>query len=440
MNQRFINFIREKQLLNGDERSLLALSGGMDSMLMLEMFVQAGFPFGIVHCNFTLRGADADKDEAFVKKAAENLGVEFYSKTFDTKRIAAERGDSIQMAARDLRYEYFHEVAEEHGYHKIALAHHLDDEHETFFVNLLRGCGIAGLHGIAPLRGKLIRPLMFAYRREIADYVQEHKIAFREDASNSSLKYIRNRIRHEIMPLFSDINPSFSNSLTDTIRRLQDTETMAEQYLAQLKKELVQQDKEGIFIEKRQLAELHPGTSLLHGLLSEYGFNESDIRDIAGALEGTPGKQFFSASHRLLIDRKDLRLEELKNKPSPVEYLVYEGQQEIVEPLKISLQKLQAAAYSVPGKKEIAALDIDKLHFPLRIRKWKQGDAFMPLGMKNMKKLSDFFIDEKFSLFSKENTWLLCSGDDIVWIIGRRIDERYKIRPETKQILQLTLD
>lgn len=409
-------------------------------MFMLEMYRQAGFPFGIAHCNFTLRGAEADGDEAFVREAAERMGVEFYSKTFDTERIAGERGESIQMTARDLRYEYFYEVAEKQGFHKIALAHHLDDEHETFFVNLLRGCGIAGLHGIAPSRGTIIRPLMFAYRYEIADYVQKHQIAFRKDASNSSLKYIRNRIRHEIMPLLRNMNPSFGNSLTDTIRRLKDSESMAGKYIDLVRKEIVQKDEEGMLIEKDKLADLHPRASLLHGLLSDYGFNESDIRDIDQALDAGPGKQFFSASHRLLIDRKYLRLEGLKNKPSPVEYLVYDGQQEIVEPLKISLQKLQAAAYSVPINKEIAALDLDKLHFPLRIRKWKQGDAFMPLGMKNMKKLSDFFIDEKFSLFCKENTWLLCSGDDIVWIIGRRIDDRYKIGPQTKQILEFTLD
>ena len=432
----FNSFIAEKSLCAGSDRVLLAVSGGMDSMAMARLFSLARIGFAFVHCNFKLRGLEADADEAFVKKAAESYGVECYSRSFETKEIAEDSGDSIQMIARDLRYVFFREVADRHGFDLIATAHHLDDQTETFFINLMRGCGIAGLHGIPLRSGKIIRPMMFAYRKDIENFVAENGIDYREDASNQSLQYTRNRIRHEILPQFLEMNPSFAEEMSGNIERLSQVEVVFRQFISIKKTEVIQQEGDVISIDIERLKALEPLPVFMYEFIAEYGFKKEDVPNIIRALDGISGKVFLSPGHQLLIDRDKIFISPLTN-PTAEEILIQEHTSRVESPVILTIEKHTAAAYVIPADKQTASLDLEKLSFPMIIRRWQQGDTFIPLGMKNHKKLSDFFIDEKFSLLEKEKTWVLCSGGDIAWIVGHRIDDRYKITGSTKKVYQI---
>ncbi|MEN8226036.1 MAG: tRNA lysidine(34) synthetase TilS [Bacteroidota bacterium] len=435
---KFKSFVAEKQLFTANDKILLAVSGGMDSMAMAELFSKAGIDFALVHCNYQLRGEESDADEALVKETASRYKVNFYSQTFNTEKIADESGESIQMAARRLRYDFFNEIADKHNYHYVATAHHLDDQTETFFINLLRGCGIAGLHGIKVQQGKLIRPMMFAHRHEIEEYVKQNNIAYRDDASNQSLKYMRNRVRHQIIPLFREMNPSFEQEMGRNIQRLADAEEIYKQHIQLKINESIKADAEIITISIERLKELHPIQTYLFEFIAQYGFNQADIGRIVDALDGTSGKKFISASHQLIIDRKEIVISALADIPDmKEEFLIKQDDSVLSEPIAMSISVHKAVEYTIPPEKNTASLDYGKLHFPLKLRHWKEGDSFFPLGMKNKKKLSDFFIDEKFSILKKEKTWVLCSGQDIVWIVGERIDDRYKVAGETSMVYSL---
>jgi len=424
-------------LFSGPDRVLLAVSGGMDSMTMAELFSLSGFNFAMVHCNFKLRASEADADEVFVRQAAEKYGVECHVRSFNTSEISEDTGHSVQMIARDLRYTYFEEIAVQHGYDHIATAHHLDDQIETFFINLTRGCGIGGLHGIPVRKGKIIRPMLFAHRKDIETFVDDHKLTYREDFSNKSSKYLRNKIRNELMPLFLEINPSFAEEMGANINRLSETEDIFKQFVAQKRAEVSNQDGGVVSIDIDQLRELQPMPTFLYEFISEYGFKEADVSNIINALDGISGKKFLSPTHQLIIDRKMILISSLQNDKQDEDLFIAKEISIVDKPLKLIFEKHPAVEYSIPTDKNIASLDLDKLSFPLLLRKWKQGDAFIPLGMNNHKKLSDFFIDEKFSLFDKEETWVICSGDEIVWIVGHRIDDRYKITIDSRKILQI---
>lgn len=420
-----------------NDKLLLAVSGGMDSMAMAELFYQAGYEFAFAHCNFQLRGDDSNADEAFVKQAADQYGVKCFIRSFETGKIAEDSGDSIQMVARDLRYAFFDEIASDHGFDRIATAHHLDDQIETFFINLMRGCGIAGLHGIPFINGLVIRPMMMAYRNDIEAFVQEKNLQFREDLSNQSLKYQRNKIRHELMPIFLEMNPSFRQEMTKNIHRLKGTEEIYKQVIALAKKETIKIGDGEISMDIKVLKMFKPFADVLYGVISEYGFKQDDVDNITRALEGISGKKFLSRSHQLIIDREKILISPLLGDTNDDALFIMPDTELIEDPLRLIFEKEMADQYSIPSDRNIAALDLEKLTFPLQLRKWQQGDSFVPLGMKNRKKLSDFFIDEKFSIPEKNKTWVLCSGDDIVWIVGHRIDDRYKITESTHRVFQI---
>ena len=440
MFELFTAFIKKEKLFLPNEKILLAVSGGIDSMVMCHLFHQAGFNFDLAHCNYQLRGNESNKDEDFVETMALKYKVQLYSIRFDTAPFAETQDMSIQMAARELRYNWFEEIRNSYHYNFIATAHHQDDSIETFFINLIRGTGITGLHGILPKQGNIIRPLLFANKTNIIDFAEKSQLKFREDSSNASDKYLRNKIRHHIIPTLKEVNPSIENTLMNTIERLKDAETIVKTQVGKLRKEMVKQvgDTDTISIPELQI--LNPLSTYLFELLKPYQFNSSTSEEIKNALNGESGKVFYSKTHQVLKDRTLLIISKKKTDESTKQSQNQETKKKAkgLELVKLE-SKILPANMEIPQSPNLAALDYDKLTFPLTTRKWKEGDSFYPLGMKGKKKLSDFFIDNKLSLNQKENTWLLTSADNIVWVIGMRIDNRFKVTDKTKKIYLVEL-
>jgi tRNA(Ile)-lysidine synthase len=437
MLERFKHFVQSHSLCRPGDRVLLAVSGGIDSMVLLQLYFASGYKPGIAHCNFHLRGAESDGDEAFVTAAAQRLEAEYHQQDFDTERSALESGVSIQMAARNLRYRWFEEIREKNGYDFIATAHNQDDVIETFFINLSRGTGIRGLTGIPVKSGKIIRPLLFASRETIAAYAHEHHISYREDSSNASDKYLRNRIRHQLIPMLEEENPSFRNALMDTMQKLSETEKIYERELSQIKQRLMRKEDDRIRISIGDLSVYEARKSILFEILSPFDFSPQAMEDVIHSLDGPSGKQFLSATHRVVKDRKDLIITPLDQQEYRKYYLERTAGR-ITEPVDLEWMVIDHTdTFHIPRDPKIACLDLQKLHFPLILRPWLPGDYFQPLGMKGMKKISDYLIDTKTSLPDKEKTWLLVSGNEIAWVAGQRIDERFKVRPDTRQVLMI---
>lgn len=434
MLQSFQSYIQKENLFLSSDKILLTVSGGIDSMLMCELFHKAGFKFGIAHYNFQLRAEESDGDETFVATLAEKYNIPFHSTTFKTSAFAIKNKLSIQIAARQLRYLWFEEIREHFNYKYIATAHHQDDSIETFFINLIRGTGISGLHGILPKQGNIIRPLLFTTKNEIEGYSKQHKLKYREDSSNASDKYVRNKIRHHIIPVLKELNSSLESTINNNIQHLRDVELIYKNDIENKRSKIVKKEKNNVFISIEKLKKLKPLSTYLYEFLKPYNFNASTVDEIISAIDGVSGKQFLSASHRLVKDRKFLIIEKLK--VESLKLKVEENQNDAsTDDLRLKFSKFSKTSnFKLSTSNLTAALDFDKLEFPLEIRKWKKGDVFYPLGMKGKKKLSDFFIDKKLSVNQKENTWLLTSTGDIVWIIGQRIDERFRITDKTKKI------
>ncbi len=438
MLEQFQNFIKKEKLFNAEDKILLAVSGGMDSVLMCELFHKAGFKFAIAHCNFQLRGEESNQDETFVSDLSKKYNVPFFVTSFQTNDYAKKRGISIQMAARELRFNWFQELIESENYDYVATAHHLDDQIETFFVNLSRGTGIAGLHGILPKHGNIIHPLLFVFRKDIEEYISENKIDYREDSSNKSTKYKRNKLRHDILPLFEELNPNFSEIITKNINQLRESEIIFRKEINRFKRKAVHSKSGKTFVNIKILKNYNQTSTYLYEFLTQYNFSYTTVGDIVRSLDEISGKQFFSETHRLLKDRECLIIAPLSDNKFGDDYFIEKGKLEISEPINLSFHSIEYSDdYKIPKQSSIAALDSSKLEFPLVLRKWKQGDYFYPLGMNKKKKLSNFFIDEKFSIIDTENIWLVCSGEKIAWIVGHRIDNRFRINKNTKDIFQI---
>ena len=435
MIEQFKKYIKKKNLFSDNDKILLAVSGGIDSVVMTELFSLAGYNFAIAHCNFKLRGNDSDKDENFVKELATKYKVPFFLKVFNTRKYSDDNKISIQMAARELRYYWFTELLNSEDYRYTATAHHRDDSIETFFINLFRGTGISGLHGILPKQGDVIRPILFTGRDEIEAFQTENNIMFREDKSNLSDKYLRNKVRHKLFPIIKEIEPDIEKVMQKNISRFAETENVYFKEIDQKRKIAVRKENEKILISIDELKKLKPLRAYLYEFLLPYNFNFSDVENIINSLDGISSKQFYSPTHRLLKDRNSLIIIPLTNKKVQ-ENFINKYDKEILFPvsLKIRIEKSSEISFD----KNFAFLDYSKLEFPLILRKWKRGDVFVPFGMTGIKKLSDFFIDEKLSIIQKEQIWLLCSGKNIIWVIGYRIDNRYRITENTKQVYRLT--
>ncbi len=439
MIQPFRSYIESENLFQPTDHILLAVSGGIDSVVMVELFSRVKFNFSIAHCNFSLRGKESNEDEVFVKDLANHKEVKFFTKKFETKKYAADHSSSIQMAARDLRINWLEEILNQHNFTYYATAHHLDDQIETFFINLLRGTGISGLHGIKPKTGNLIHPMLFTYRKDIEEFAKQEKITFRVDSSNIKTDYTRNKIRHDLISVIKGINENYQDIFTSNIRRLKQNEEVYRQYINIVSDQLVSRDEENIKISIKDLIKYQPATTFLYEIIVPFGFNSSQSADIIESIGLTAGKQFYSKTHRLVIDREFIIIQENRNSLDQT-FIITDETNEIDHLFKLKILKFEIeTSFIISKDPKVALLDAEKITFPLKIRKWKQGDYFYPLGMENRKLVSDFFTDIKFSIIDKENTWIMTSEDKIVWIIGHRIDNRFKITDSTSQIIEFKL-
>ena len=428
MKNKVQQFITEKSLFIREDKLILGISGGADSVCLMHVFLELGYSFELAHCNFNLRGEESDADEYFVKDLAKKYQLKIHVKQFDTLVYAAENKISTQMAARDLRYAWFEKLRIKSSAKYLAIAHHANDDVETFFINLVRGSGLKGFLGIKEKNNAIVRPLLSVSRLEIEQYLKDRGLVFREDSSNASVKYLRNKIRHELIPLLAQMNPSIQQTVKDEMRILDGVAQIYASKVEEVRKDLTQEKNGIVQLEISALLALNPLHSYLYELLSAYGFYA--VEAISKALQGQSGKQFFSSTHQLVVDRENIFIS-LLNKENEV-FEITEKTISLVHPLVINFKVI--ADKTIIYDNNIAQLDVEKLKFPLTLRKWKQGDKFMPLGMKKFKKLSDFFIDSKFSIIDKQEQWLLCSGVDIVWVLGCRIDERYKLESNTKKV------
>ncbi|NPD46553.1 tRNA lysidine(34) synthetase TilS [Lentimicrobium sp. S6] len=433
MLKSFLNFSQHHQLTSSSP-ILIGVSGGRDSVVLCDLYHLAKIDFAIAHCNFGLRAEESNEDEKFVIQLAKKYQVPLFRTKIPTKAYAEESGISIQMSARAQRVNWFKKLCKENEFEYYATAHHSDDAIETYFINQIRGTGISGLHGILPKQGTLIHPLLFASREDITQHAEVNNLSWREDSSNAKTKYLRNKIRHQVLPLLQEINGGVKQTIIENMGRFYETEQIYLQKIEELKKELLLKTKEGWSIPLETLRSHAQATTILYEFLKEFGFNYSQCKQVLQENEFSQvGALFYSSSYQLLRDRKYLLLKETIS-DDVQEYDIKSTSSPIETPIKLKIESSENT--DIIADKNIAKLDADLIEFPLKIRKWKQGDYFYPLGMKGQKKLvSDFFIDHKMSLFEKQNTWVLCSKNKIVWIIGHRIDNRFKISSQTSKTI-----
>ena len=415
-------------------RLLLAISGGLDSVALAHLCYKSKLNIAFAHCNFNLRGSESDADENFVLQLAEDLDVEVFIESFDTHTFAQEHKLSTQMAARELRYEWFSDLSHQLQFDYILTAHHADDNLETFLINLNRGTGLDGLIGIPERNNNIVRPLLTFTRDAINSYALNAKMQWREDSSNAETKYLRNKLRHEVIPILKGINPQLLKNFQNTQLHLQDSKQIIEDAIAKIQKKIVTVDNGVLKLKIKTLKKTSHPKAYLYELLKDFNFNAWN--DVLALLDAQSGKQVFSETHRLIKDRKHLLLTEV-NSETPKVFSIAESETQLESPLGLLFFDEADAIFG--KRKEVIHVDRDLLSFPLTLRQWQEGDCFYPLGMKGKKKLSKYFKDEKLSLIDKENVWLLCSNNDIVWILNRRADNRFKVTEKTKHILKIEL-
>ncbi len=418
--------MKYEELFTKEDSILVAVSGGLDSIVLLHLLHSSKKNIAVAHCNFSLRAKESDDDEAFVKQWARTHKIPFFSKKFNTKKFAKEQSLSTQMAARELRYTWFKELAKENGFTKIAVAHHADDQFETVLLNLLRGTGISGITAMNTQNGIIVRPLLYLSRKDIESYAKKHKLKWREDASNAEEIYARNKIRHKVLPVLKELNPSLLSTFVNTKRRLQNAQLVFEKGKSDF---LVKAAFDGGW--KFKVTKDNVAKALLSEILFDFGFTHDVISKITAANKLESGKIFLGKNCRLLKNRNEWILTPLQEIE---ESFLLEKGASIALPIVLKSASKAIKGFKISKDPTLAQLDEDKLKFPLKLRKWKQGDWFIPLGMKGKMKLSDYFINQKFSLLDKENAWILASGNDIVWIVAHRVDQRYAIGEKTKKV------
>lgn len=439
MLNKFENFYQKQQLFSKADAILLTVSGGKDSVVMAHLFHASKLNFGIAHCNFKLRGKESDKDEKFVQNLAKKLGVSFYSKSFNTAAFAIDKKISTQMAARELRYQWFEELTLKNNYQFIATAHHKNDVAETVLINLTKGTGLRGLHGIAAKNGKIVRPLLCFNRQEIDYFIEKNCLDFREDLSNKETKYVRNKIRHKVIPELEKINPAFIETMFNETLLFAELEQLLEYKIDEDRKKCVKVLSQHTEIDIEQLLSLQPIKTYLYYFLKPFGFNFSDVEDVSQSLNKQSGKTFLSGTHQIIKDRKKLIISEFASDNNS-EIVINSINDFKILPIKINAKIVNNEVLgSLKKDKKIAYFNADKISYPMVLRRWEKGDRFKPFGMKNTKKLSDFFIDEKLSLKEKEGVWLLTQNNQIIWVVGYRINDDFKITSTTKNVLLLEI-
>jgi tRNA(Ile)-lysidine synthase len=433
----FNAYIRKEQLFPGKGKCLIALSGGVDSVVLGNLCKVSGIPFGIAHVNFKLRADESDADEAFVIRLGKQWEVETFTCSFDTRSYAKQNQMGIQEAARFLRYNWFESLMNgdnANGYHYLLTAHHADDNAETLLMNFFKGTGIDGLQGILPkgsrFMNQLVRPLLFAEKKQLIEYAEMQQLEWREDASNESSKYLRNFLRNEVIPQIKQHIPSLQQNLLGNISRFREVHTLYSAYIDQLKKQLLFEKQGETMLPVRKLLKTPALQTVLTDLLKPYGFSPAQIPDIIQLLLGISGKYVDAEAYRIFRNRQWLVITAIESK-SAQHFLINANMSSIeYGGGKLQLQELPFKQ-QFTAQSEVAELNAPELKFPLLLRKWKQGDYFYPLGMRKKKKLSRFLIDQKRSMSEKENTWVLCSENRIVWVVGMRIDDRFKITDHT---------
>ena len=437
MLDRFINHVRKNKLLDVQKPYLLAISGGMDSVVLAHLLYRAGIRISLAHCNFHLRGAESDGDEDFIKKYGEQLGMPVHVKSFDTRAFMKEMSVSLQMAARELRYAWFEELNYQLDTNGVIVAQHADDQLETVLLNLLRGTGIEGLYGMSSKRDFIIRPLLPFTRQEIKSYLDKYELAWREDSSNEKTIYKRNFIRHKLLPLFHEFDPKGPELVQYSFNRIKDTGKAFFHFFDLWIKTNVTSEKGYEILPFASLENVPGKASLLFYWLRKKGFVYAQIEDILWSMENNePGKRFIATNHVLNIDRESLILGELVQEDATVDIALGDDIYLDAGAVKYVSQVLNTGEVT-DRSSENALLDVDLLDFPLVLRNWELGDKFMPLGMKNFKKISDYLIDSKVPLIKKDKVKVLCSNGHIVWLVGLRIDERFKVSPATKRVIHL---
>lgn len=432
---RFRVFIDEQNLFAPSDRVLLGVSGGRDSMLMLWLFQTQKFDVEVAHCNFNLRGDESDGDERFVQAYCAAHNIPFHVRHFDTKQLATDQKISIQMAARELRYQWFDELANVRNCSFIAIAHHKNDHVETVLLNMTRGTGLAGLQGIQPKRQRIIRPLLFLDAQEVAATVQQYRIPYRDDSSNFSNKYARNKIRLDILPQFEQLSPDFVDIMVDNIERFRDAYQVLQQLVMERRAQMLQADGHGRWYMEKDLLR-NTDLPLLYYLFEPYGFSKSILQDVLTVIDHEPGRTFESSTHQILLDRKTLILQEIAPRAIAPTYISEEDVRAAWSDYQFKLDTQESTA--ILRDPYTAQLDYALLKFPLQIRSWQMGDYFQPLGMRGRKKMSDFFVQQKINVFDKKNTPIVVNGNgDILWVAGHRIDDRYKITENTQKVLTL---
>ncbi|EAR13210.1 putative cell-cycle protein [Polaribacter irgensii 23-P] len=414
-------FLKEKRLL-------IAISGGLDSVVLTRLLSTLKFDITLAHCNFNLRGIESNLDAIFVEELAKELAVKCFSTSFKTEKLAKEKKESTQIAARNLRYHWFQEISARHHFDYILTAHHADDNLETFLINLTRGTGLAGFTGIPPVHGNVIRPLLQFSREEILHFAKENNICWREDQSNASTKYLRNKIRHKILPVLKDINPNMLASFSKTLENLQESAQIISDRIEETSLKICFEENGVTKFKISEILKLSNPKAYLFQFLKAYHFSE--FKDVYNLLSAQSGKHILSSTHVLLKDREFLILSERKlSNSSDTLFQILEDTPKITNPIHLNFEEV--TEQSAPDKKSIY-VSKKSLKFPLIVRKWKNGDYFYPLGMQGKKKLSKYFKDEKLSLIEKQNQWLLCDANDaIIWIIGMRKDNRFDVRSNT---------
>lgn len=444
LTEKFGQFINEEKLFHPKDRLLIAVSGGLDSVVLCHLCKMAGYDFVMAHCNFQLRGTESDADEQFVKDMAIRFGVKLFTRKFDTVAYANENKTSIQVAARNLRYNWFSQLINDERSDKpvyMLTAHHANDNIETMLMNFFKGTGIAGLQGIMPKSGtgnRLIRPLLFAWKEELKSYAAENNLPFREDSSNSSDKYTRNYFRNKLIPSLQEVYPAVEENLLDNINRFRDIGTLYRLSVNNLKKKLVITKGNEQHIPVLKLLKTPAIHSVVYEIIHEFGFTAAQVNEVIAILESGSGKYISSHSHRILHNRGWLIITALTG-ISSTHVLIEETDTSIL----FGNMRMRISYNDKPEKidssRNLALLDAGMIRFPLLLRKWKRGDYFYPLGMHKKKKLSKFFIDNKLSLVEKENTWVVEMDKKIIWVAGQRIDDRFKITPSTQKIMQLAI-
>ena len=433
------NFIAAHQLLDRQKSVLAAVSGGVDSVVLLDFLVENGYKCAVAHCNFHLRGKDSDLDAEFVKKLTEKYAIPLYINEFDTLKIAEQNGESIEMTARNLRYDWFEKLLQDNDFQAVAAAHHQNDNAETVLLNLIRGAGIRGLSGICPKREKIVRPLLCVTRSEIITYAQKKGLQWREDLSNSDTKFKRNQIRHKILPEIEQQNPAFVQNMSKFTDNIFDAITLYNSAIEDFSKKILSQNNDIFLLDTKMLLNCPAPKTILFEILQRFDFQADTVDDIFKNINSQSGKKYFSKNYKIVKDRENLLI--YKNKSIENQQFIIEKDTKFIEkPIKISFETLDIKdVKSLKVSKNIALFDYEKIKFPLTLRTWQSGDYFQPFGLHGKQKISDFFVNQRFSLLDKQNSFLLLSDKKIIWLVNHRADERFKITPKTTKILCVTL-